>query len=206
MQGLVEWRDDIELGDGDADCLIVSICKKRRHRSVAGKYLTYEARDVLKGYFGTKVAPLQGDPMPKHMCDQSCIHCTWPRTEKQFWKSLFLVDVQFVPSKCPVLGGFVASKCSVLQKFVPSKCPVLEGLVPSKCSVQEKFVPSKCPILERLVPSRCSVLESLVPSKCPVLERHVPSKCSVLEKFVPSKCPVLEGLVPRQVFPELNIY
>ena len=60
LVGLVDWRQNRIPNPrlhGDGNALIVFICRKRRHRSVAGRTLTYEAKDAIEQYFGTFVAP-----------------------------------------------------------------------------------------------------------------------------------------------------
>ena len=51
FDGLESWRQDLIENPrlrGDGNVLIVFTCRKRRHRSVAGRHLTHEARDVLE--------------------------------------------------------------------------------------------------------------------------------------------------------------
>ena len=75
LQGLDEWRQNLE-DEGDGyDVVVVEVCRKRRHRSVAGKNLNHEAREVIFTYYGAKIAPPEKDPMPKHMCDGNYPHC-----------------------------------------------------------------------------------------------------------------------------------
>ena len=57
--------------------LVVSICRKRRHRSVAARQLSHEAKDAFKTYFGADVEPVTRDVVAKSLCNQSCAYCHW---------------------------------------------------------------------------------------------------------------------------------
>ena len=46
----------------------MSMWRKRRHRSVAARQLSHEAKDVFKTYFGAEVAPLTRDVVAKSLC------------------------------------------------------------------------------------------------------------------------------------------
>ncbi len=72
INGLGSWRQDLVQNPrlhGDGNALIVFICRKRRHRSVAGRHLTHEAKDCFEQYFGTQMAPISRD-VTWHHCSK----------------------------------------------------------------------------------------------------------------------------------------
>ena len=78
--GLNDWRQDLIACprlDGEGNVLVVFICRKRRHRSVAARQLSHEAKDAFMSYFGAEIAPLARDVVAKSLCNQPCAYCNW---------------------------------------------------------------------------------------------------------------------------------
>ena len=62
------------------EAVIVFVCRKRHHRSIAAKQLTYEVRKVLNSYFGVTVCLHGTDKFESHICKpRDCDDCRWAK-------------------------------------------------------------------------------------------------------------------------------
>ena len=82
LGGIDAWRHDLRanspLSDDEMDsCVVLFICRKKRHRSVAAKHLTNEVRGLITEYFGARCELGPRDTFPVHMCNHQCSSCKW---------------------------------------------------------------------------------------------------------------------------------